>query len=135
MQRLASEVADLAAGGEHTCALLVDGRVQCWGASWWGQLGDGSVSARSLPVFAQIAGVRAIVAGGGHSCALTAAGELFCWGDNAAGQLGDSDGMDQLLPHRVLNAPPGITALSAGAAQTCAVLQSGEARCWGLAVP
>jgi len=32
----------VAAGGDHTCALLEDGRVECWGADWFGELGAGT---------------------------------------------------------------------------------------------
>ena len=35
----------VAAGGDHTCALLVDGSIQCWGANDRGQCGIGSTSA------------------------------------------------------------------------------------------
>lgn len=43
-------VAGVAAGGDHTCALLVDRSVRCWGANEDGQLGDGSRSSRGAAV-------------------------------------------------------------------------------------
>jgi hypothetical protein len=33
----------------HTCVVLDPGRVQCWGANSYGQLGDGSFTRRSFP--------------------------------------------------------------------------------------
>jgi alpha-tubulin suppressor-like RCC1 family protein len=39
-----ASVSALSAGGEHTCALLGDGSVSCWGANWFGDLGDGARS-------------------------------------------------------------------------------------------
>lgn len=49
-------VIQLAAGRSHSCGLLKDGRVKCWGANWNGQIGDGTTSARLLPVFVQFPG-------------------------------------------------------------------------------
>src|SRR5262245_23339354 len=66
-------VVSAAAGGSHTCALLSELTVHCWGSNYHGALGDGttkgayaSVRVTSLPP------ATAIAAGGGHSCALLA---------------------------------------------------------------
>src|SRR5947207_14424753 len=39
----------LAAGQQHTCAVLDDGTVQCWGRNNYGQLGDGTLITRLTP--------------------------------------------------------------------------------------
>jgi hypothetical protein len=79
----------IATGGEHTCALLTNGGVRCWGWNWSGQLGDGTVTNRSTPPDTDVlGGVRAIAAGNAHTCALMQTGGVRCWGDNGGGQLG-----------------------------------------------
>ena len=40
---------DITAGGDHTCAVLDDGTVSCWGANAYGQLGDGTNTLRKSP--------------------------------------------------------------------------------------
>lgn len=131
---LAGRVVDVTAGGEHSCALLQDGRVQCWGANWWGQLGEGTTTLRSVPVFARIDEVTTISAGGGHTCAVKRTGAAYCWGDNANGQLGAGDEADRLEPTPVVGFTSSVAAIAAGSRQTCALLDDGQAQCWGLNV-
>jgi len=87
---LAEGVRALAAGFDHTCALLSGGGVSCWGFNGNGQLGDGtttnSLTPRSVPGAA--AGVAAVSSGSNHTCALLSTGEVTCWGDGGYGQLG-----------------------------------------------
>jgi alpha-tubulin suppressor-like RCC1 family protein len=47
---LARPAVQIAAGGYHTCALLDDDSVYCWGNNASGQLGDGSETTRTAPV-------------------------------------------------------------------------------------
>jgi len=87
---LDSGVAVVSAAESHTCALLADGGLQCWGNNEVGRLGDGTVLRRFTPgdVLGLEGGVSAVWDGSLHTCASTLAGALQCWGDNYFGQLG-----------------------------------------------
>jgi len=127
---------DVAAGGNHSCAVESDGSVHCWGLNNHGQLGLGSQaigeSNQPLPV-PGITDAFAVAAGTNHSCALVGAGAVRCWGRNTQGQLGIGNASADpgvLSPTDV----PGIsdaTAIVAGDAHTCVLRASGAVSCWG----
>jgi hypothetical protein len=119
-------------GSSHTCAVLDNGQVRCWGRNDHGQLGDGTQTDRLRPT--PVEGVPAIAQvrlGANTTCARSEAGEVFCWGDNYNGQVGNSaSGADQLTPVRV-DLPP-VASLSLGYFHSCAVLEDGRVMCWGM---
>jgi alpha-tubulin suppressor-like RCC1 family protein len=86
-----SGVSAIAAGAQHSLALLKDGTVMAWGEDAFGQLGDGSiVQSEEVPVsVSELAGVTAISAGGEHSMALLGNGTVMTWGEDKFGELGD----------------------------------------------
>jgi alpha-tubulin suppressor-like RCC1 family protein len=91
-------VSYISAGYDHTCALLTDGGVRCWGSNGNGQLGDGSKNDRSTPSSTDInlgSGYTSIgiSAGGGHTCAMLNDGDMKCWGASGSGQLGNNAGL------------------------------------------
>lgn len=47
---LSSPVVDFSCGADHTCAILANGKVECWGFNGLGQLGDGTTVQSSVPV-------------------------------------------------------------------------------------
>ena len=136
-------VMSLAAGSAHSCAVLEDGSAKCWGTGLSGRLGDGSSETSSTPLL--VAGldgtspeksVVVIAAGSSHTCAVLGDGSAKCWGTNFSGQLGNGTTDSASEPVAVTDldgASPGATAISisAGAAQSCAVLADGSAKCWG----
>ena len=137
----------LDAGHEHTCALLDDGSVKCWGYNITGQLGLGDTAPRGdgpgelgnvLPSINLGRTALSVVAGYRHTCALLDNGSVKCWGWNAYGQLGLGDTAQRGGgPGEMGNALPAVnlgkTALSvvAGYGHTCALLDDGSVKCWG----
>src|SRR5437867_822969 len=86
----------ISASGWHTCALLQDGTLRCWGANTYGQLGDGvtisppAIHISSTPV--TVSGITtgdSIDAGIFHTCAVLLDGTARCWGRNGDGRLGN----------------------------------------------
>lgn len=123
---------DLSVGEVHACAVLSDGTVRCWGDNGRRQLGDGTTTNSHVPVAAAgITDARAVAAGGEHTCVLRATGRVACWGRDNAGQLGDGTiGGDRSTAVDVVTGAR-VIAVAAGSLHTCAVLGSGEVRCWG----
>jgi alpha-tubulin suppressor-like RCC1 family protein len=120
------------AGYSHTCALMDNGTVKCWGSNDHGQLGNGSRINSSIPV--DVAGMTdaiAVVAGWKHTCALTAGGAVKCWGYNLNGELGNGATADSVTPVGVYGLASGVTMIDAGDDHTCAVMVQGGVRCWG----
>ena len=96
------KVRALASGEFHTCALLDDGRVSCWGENYFGQ------ATSPTGIF------RAIGAGGFRSCGVRIDGTVACWGDRA-------DGV----------APGEFVSVAVALDQACALRADGSAACWG----
>lgn len=129
---LESGVAAIAAGGDHTCALIEAGGIECWGANRQGQLGDGTTTDRHKPVF--VTGLRsaaAIAAGQYHTCASMVAGGLKCWGFNRYGQVGGGGFVDYVPTPVSVPGFSSVTAISPGYFHTCAVTAAGRGKCWG----
>ena len=120
-------------GGFHTCAILPDRTVQCWGRNQDGQLGNGDATTDvPLPGPVQNLGAVADLSSFGyHNCALMPDRTAMCWGRNGRGQVGDgTDNSPVTLPHQVVGMNSAI-ALSLGGYHSCALLQGGTVQCWG----
>jgi serine/threonine protein kinase/alpha-tubulin suppressor-like RCC1 family protein len=92
---LSAPAVAVAAGGLHSCALLVDGKVQCWGDNKFGQLGYGhernvgdTNPPKSVGTVYLDQDVLAVSTGSYHTCVIVESGQLRCWGFNTDGQLG-----------------------------------------------
>jgi alpha-tubulin suppressor-like RCC1 family protein len=140
---LGGTVVQLSAGGAHSCALLDTGTVRCWGHGENGQLGYGNTNnigddeapetAGDVPVGGRVVQVSA---GNAHTCALLDTGDVRCWGSGLFGKLGYGNTHhigDDEAPESAGNVALGgvPVQLATGAFHTCAVLDTGLARCWG----
>jgi alpha-tubulin suppressor-like RCC1 family protein len=117
----------IAAGADHTCALLADRTVSCWGNNFYGQVGDGTIGVGPVSPtrVKDLPAADAIVAGSGRTCARALNEDLHCWGK------GFGDAAPASNPGRVLL--PSVKVLAAGTDHACAAVD--EARlvvCWGL---
>jgi alpha-tubulin suppressor-like RCC1 family protein len=137
-------VMEIAAGGNHTCALLTNGHVRCWGDNAVGQLGYGNTSDVGLgPISITDAGdvnvgdtVSHLALGKSHTCALMSTGSVRCWGSGVFGKLGygnTSNVGDTTFPAMAGDVAVGgaATQVAAGDLHTCAILTAGGVRCWG----
>lgn len=137
-----SGVTAIAAGGDHTCARLSTGTVECWGENQSGQLGNGSSTDSDVPVAVTgLHGVTAITAGRADSCARLIIGTAKCWGENFSGELGNgtTTGPQLCSTHSVpcstvpVTVPGlgGVASMANGGYHTCARLNTGTVKCWG----
>jgi alpha-tubulin suppressor-like RCC1 family protein len=142
---------DITTGGEHTCALLDNASVKCWGSGGSGQLGYGNTNnigdgsgemGDNLTVVDLGTGrtATAISAGSSHTCALLDNSAVKCWGWYGFGSLGQGstdnlgDGSSEMgdnLTAVDLGTGRTATAISVGQYHTCALLDNSAVKCWG----
>ncbi len=141
----------LALGHQHSCALLDDGTIRCWGANLFGSLGIGTKevigdepnelgnSLRPVELDAGGTKVMSVHAGGFVGCSILAGGHLKCWGSNRHGTLGVGDThnrgernkeMGAALPFVRLGEFP-VVDVAVGHSHLCALSSVGKVKCWG----
>ncbi|RAL20011.1 hypothetical protein DL240_19075, partial [Lujinxingia litoralis] len=123
----------VATGAEHSCGILDDGTLWCWGNNGSGRLGDGSTTQRSQPTRVAGDGVWAQVsAGGQHTCGIKEDGSLWCWGLNSEKQAYPASNAANFYnePYQINNALNWHT-VAAGGTHTCALNNEDELYCWG----
>jgi alpha-tubulin suppressor-like RCC1 family protein len=120
------------AGATRTCALNVNRLAFCWGANWYGGVGDGTTLQRTAPVRVARGIAFLDLADGGeyHTCAIALDGRAYCWGLNGGGQVGDGTTTNRLKPVAVAGGLQ-FRQLSTGSEYTCGVTTEHVAYCWG----
>jgi cysteine-rich repeat protein len=139
---LAPKVLQIATGGRHTCAIVEDKSVRCWGFGSYGQLGYNNSTTLLAPLAQDVPGmymVKQLSLGLEFSCALTEAGAVKCWGLGVYGMLGNGstaavgDGPNEVPPAASMVGSQGdpVVRIAAGHQHACGLLASGKVRCWG----
>ena len=132
---------DVEVGSGYTCALLDDGGVRCWGGGLGDPLGYGAGELIGDDEFPSDAGdvplggpAIQVSAGTTHTCVVLSSHAVRCWGMAGSGQLGYGDTNDCWLASTAGDVPLGGVAVqvAVGGTHTCAVLDTGAIRCWGL---
>ena len=118
-------VKSVSGGKGHTCALLNNDTVKCWGRNHKGQIGGGSGGTISGSAGDPLSGGIAsrIAIGGFHTCAVLSDNSVQCWGLNNLGQTGGG------TPS--LGAGKTATEITTGGAASCAILNDASVVCWG----
>ncbi len=118
-----TDVVELRANVETTCALLVDGSVKCWGDNDERELGRSGPDTH-IPEPINIPPTVAFAVGSRASCAIDGNGIMRCWG---ADRFGERSGSTTLVRTPL----SGAMRLAAGGNTTCAVTSAGAVECWG----
>ena len=129
---------DVSAGLFNTCAIDDSDHLYCWGDNAYGQLGNGTPTASTIPVpvgmpltFDYIAKVATA---GYTTCAVTTAGALYCWGANSYGNIGNDTTETQWSPVFIDGgalAGKFVVDVAVDQFNTCALTDDGMVACWG----
>lgn len=148
-------VTNMALGGQHSCAILDNNQIKCWGENAYGELGLGDTLDRGDnpnemgDMLATVnlgtgRSVVSLVAGYEYNCAILDNRELKCWGfQGATGNLGNGsqggNGVGDVAGEmgddlNAVNVGSNLFALEvvAGVSHTCARLGNGQIKCWGV---
>ena len=137
-------VSQVSAGFFHSCALLTNGAVKCWGGNSKGELGyedrmpRGGTPGTMPPPDVEVGfDVKSIHAFRERTCAVSTDGRVACWGWNFDGALGLESGREDIggrsgdMPPGVLNMGGDVETLVGGIGTQCAQMSDGKVRCWG----
>lgn len=125
----------------HSCVIFENGDLACWGGNSSGQLGLGStqnIGDNELPnqkVSLGSLDVSQVATGWAHTCALFTNGKVRCWGSSGSGRLGlgriENIGDDEIPTEDINLGGATVTDIATGYDHTCALLNTGNVRCWG----
>ena len=146
-----AKVLSVSVGGTHSCAILSNNQIKCWGSNRSGQLGLGdqmprgdrseTIGKKLAPVdLGPVGEIKKVVGGSNFTCALFESGYVKCWGINNFGQLGLGDRlprgarenqMGENLLYVDLGSRVYASDLVISGASICVVTTSGGVKCWG----
>jgi alpha-tubulin suppressor-like RCC1 family protein len=130
----------VAGGSSHTCIILDNSQIKCWGENTDGQLGYGDTTLRTSPAATTInlgtsRSAKAVATGNSYTCAMLDTNQIKCWGRNDDGQHGYGDSAIRLAPPATTTVNLGTgrsaKALAIGGTTTCALLDNNTVKCWG----
>ncbi|MBL7689555.1 MAG: putative Ig domain-containing protein [Bdellovibrionaceae bacterium] len=142
-------VTQMSVGTSHSCAILDNGDLKCWGENNYGQLGLGNTNHRGDAAGEMGDALPAVNLGTGRTAKFVSAGYLAtcaildndfvkCWGYNGYAQLGNGntntigDGPgemgDALAPVAGLGT---VKKVAVGGNFTCAIKSDDSTTCWG----
>ncbi|MDX2050759.1 MAG: hypothetical protein SFV15_00090 [Polyangiaceae bacterium] len=134
-----THVEQFALARQHSCALLDDGAVKCWGFRGAGALGDGNPVGAGFPDFqlsaVSVRGlegeVRQLAVGETWSCALLRSGAVQCWGAPVGSPLLSVQDRGISPPTTVPGLEANVQSIAANGDAACALKQDGGVWCWG----
>jgi len=132
VEGLTSGVKSVSVGGYHTCALLSNGKVKCWGYNPYGEIGNGTSGNEfhTPKTVSNIENASHVSAGYYFTCA-TVKEKAKCWGYNSDGELGDGTEDSRDKPTQVTKLDSNVKRVIAGYYQACAIIGDGRLKCWG----
>ena len=120
-------------GFHHSCGIIDNNDLYCWGRNNHGQLGIGTQEDINYPTPQFVdSNVIAVSTGNDHACALYESQNIKCWGNNGQGQLGTGNMYYQNQP-TAINLSSNIPLISIESAYNanCAISEDFIPYCWG----
>ncbi|MDB4864922.1 hypothetical protein OAI00_00955 [Euryarchaeota archaeon] len=128
-----SSFISISMGFHHTCGIIDNNDLYCWGYNDQGQLGIGTTEQTNYPIPQLVdSNVIGVSTGNNHACALYESQTIKCWGANSEGQLGTGNMFYQNTP-TAINLSPNIPLISIESAYNanCAISEDFIPICWG----
>ena len=136
---LTEKVTQIASGESHSCALLENKKLMCWGKGNWGELGSGIFGNSPIPILVAQHNsyqVWQVAASFENTCSLLGGpdkGQVWCWGFKTWGTLGNNSGLESSYVGTAIPIKSNIenaTHISTGGGTACAVVAQ-KPYCWG----
>src|SRR5207248_6158177 len=124
----------IAAGQQHSIAVLADSSVAAWGHNNLGQLGTGAADVVAHAIALQVPTIvtaASVQAGDSFSMALMGDSTVDAWGENAAGQVGNGTFNSPVTSPVAVNGLASIGAIIAKGSHDLARQASGTIFGWG----